>query len=253
MQRTAYYRLAYTAFAIILLIACWETNLASAAALNTGIPQESIRLRIVANSDTIRDQWIKREVKRAVTDEMNSWVAKPQSIEEAREAVQSHLPELDQAIAQVLQRNHFDYTFQAELESTPFPTKMFGERVYPAADYEALLITLGEAQGQNWWCVLFPPLCFVDAVQAKEPEQSEKPEQSKTEPVEKTVTAEKPEKAVKLGTVEKAGKSSQAESVRQPSEEKEVSLKQASAHTEIHFFLWDMMLKLVSFIKGEPA
>jgi stage II sporulation protein R len=213
MQRSAYYRLAYTAFAIILLIASWETNLASAAALNTGIPQEAIRLRIVANSDTIRDQWIKREVKRAVTEEMDRWVGQPQTIEEAREAVQSHLPDLDQAIAQVLQHNHFDYSFQAELESTPFPTKMFGERVYPAANYEALLITLGGAQGQNWWCVLFPPLCFVDAVQVKEPEQPEKTE----------------------------------------SVEKQVSLKQAAARTEIHFFLWDMMVKLVSMMKGEPA
>jgi stage II sporulation protein R len=159
----------------------------------------------------------------------------------------------------VLQRNHFNYSFQAELESTPFPTKMFGERVYPAAEYEALLITLGEAQGQNWWCVLFPPLCFVDAVQAKETEQPEKTEPSKTESAEslekgsKVDKTEKPVSADTSATAKKAGKSNQAESVQQPSEEKEVTLKQATAHVEVHFFLWDMMLKLVSFIKGEPA
>jgi stage II sporulation protein R len=153
----------YIAFAIIVLLASWESNRASAALVEQTIPQESIRLRILANSDAPREQWIKREIRDAVNARIAGWVQGPQEIEEARRQINSRLPELNDLVGKMLSANGFDYGYNVELGSVPFPTKMYGDKVYPAGDYEALLITLGEGKGQNWWCVLFPPLCFVDA------------------------------------------------------------------------------------------
>src|SRR5205085_1498387 len=109
------------------------------------------------------DQWIKREVRDAIVEQMNEWVKKPQGIEAAREAVRAHLPELSELVGETLQKNGFAYSYELELGQVPFPAKMYGDQVYPAGDYEALRVSIGTAEGQNWWCVLFPPLCFVDS------------------------------------------------------------------------------------------
>ncbi|MDB5054170.1 MAG: spoIIR [Bacilli bacterium] len=160
-------------FAIILLITCWESNRTNIALADSVIPEQSIRLRILANSDTVADQAMKRRVRDAVIAQMNTWVKEPDGIVSARRIVQEQLPALRELVGSQLAAYGYEYKFQVELGKVPFPTKMYGNRVYPAGDYEALRITLGLGEGQNWWCVLFPPLCFVDAVSgeavAKEP------------------------------------------------------------------------------------
>jgi stage II sporulation protein R len=152
------------AFAIIVLITCWESNRNNIALADSAIPEQSIRLRILANSDTIEDQVMKRRVRDAVIAQMNTWVKEPDGIANARRVVLEQLPALQALVKRELTANGYDYTAQVELGKVPFPTKMYGSRVYPAGDYEALRITLGRGEGQNWWCVLFPPLCFVDAI-----------------------------------------------------------------------------------------
>jgi stage II sporulation protein R len=151
-------------FAIIVLISCWEFNRNNIALADSAIPEQSIRLRILANSDTVEDQMMKRRVRDAVIAQMNTWVKEPDGIERARRVVLEHLPVIDAIVKRELALYGYDYTVRVELRKVPFPTKMYGSRVYPAGDYEALRITLGRGEGQNWWCVLFPPLCFVDAV-----------------------------------------------------------------------------------------
>jgi stage II sporulation protein R len=155
-------RYSYTIFALILLILCWEYNLSNAALAQSVIPEESIRLRILANSDAPEDQWIKRKIRDEVVKHMNEWVQEPGSIIEARSEVESRLPEFDRLVGEVLRSYGFQYTYSVELGRVDFPTKMYGSQVYPAGQYEALRVSLGEGEGQNWWCVLFPPLCFVD-------------------------------------------------------------------------------------------
>ncbi|GIP40925.1 hypothetical protein J31TS4_42050 [Paenibacillus sp. J31TS4] len=158
-----YSRYAYVAFALVMLLLCWEMNKMNTALATAGIPEEAIRLRILANSDTVQDQAVKRLIRDAIVAEISSWVAGPASIEEARGQVLAHLPEIHLLIAELLEQKGFAYTFQVELGQADFPTKLYGSRVYPAGSYEALKVTLGGGEGQNWWCVLFPPLCFVDA------------------------------------------------------------------------------------------
>ncbi|MEX2459732.1 MAG: stage II sporulation protein R [Paenibacillaceae bacterium] len=151
-------------FVIIVLISSWESNRNNIALADSAIPEQSIRLRILANSDSIEDQVMKRRVRDAVIAQMNTWVKEPDGIENARRVVREQLPALQTLVTSELALYGYHYTVQVELGQVPFPTKMYGTRVYPAGNYEALRITLGRGEGQNWWCVLFPPLCFVDAV-----------------------------------------------------------------------------------------
>lgn len=156
-------------FSIVMLLMSWEGQMvdtAAAAGARGGIPQESIRLRILANSDGTGDQLVKRRVRDAVVEQMNGWVAQlenPQSLDEARRVIRDHLPAIEEQVGRTLQQYGKTYDYQVELGTVPFPTKMYGGAVYPAGDYEALRVTLGEGKGKNWWCVLFPPLCFIDA------------------------------------------------------------------------------------------
>lgn len=164
--------LALAGMALILLMMIWETNRSNAAVNHAAIPEESIRLRILANSDSPRDQWVKREVRDAIMSQMESWAVGPQSLEEARGTIGTHLPELQQLVGQTLQANDAQYPFTVELAEVPFPAKVYNGKTYPAGNYESLRVTLGVGDGQNWWCVLFPPLCFVDVVSTEKANQT---------------------------------------------------------------------------------
>lgn len=126
------------------------------------IPEQAIRLRILANSDQPKDQWLKRKVRDAIVQEMKSWKNKPRSIQEARQLIQQKLPRFQQISEQTLAKYGHSDPIQVDFGQVPFPTKKYGDQVYPAGNYEALRVTIGEGKGGNWWCVLFPPLCFID-------------------------------------------------------------------------------------------
>jgi stage II sporulation protein R len=133
------------------------------AAEATGmIPQDSVRLRIIANSDSEADQTLKRQVRdeiiKAVADEVRG-IDNPN---DARQAIQKALPKFNEIARRVVKEKGYSYSVTTDYGMVPFPTKLYGDKVYPAGEYEALRIRIGEAKGQNWWCVLFPPLCFVD-------------------------------------------------------------------------------------------
>lgn len=151
-------------FVLVLLMTGWEIQRLQVIMASDAIPKEAIRLRILANSDTITDQAIKRKVRDAVVAQMNEWAKQPMDIEEARVVIQDNMPVLNRIVGEVLESHGFSYNYNVELAKVPFPTKLYGNKLYPAGEYEALRITLGQGQGANWWCVLFPPLCFVDAV-----------------------------------------------------------------------------------------
>jgi stage II sporulation protein R len=126
------------------------------------IPNEAIRLRILADSDSEKDQEIKRKVRDAVNAEITSWVENLVSLEEARNVIKEGIPELQKIAEDVVAEHGSNQTVKTEFNKVKFPTKLYGQYLYPAGEYEAVLITLGEGTGSNWWCVLFPPLCFLD-------------------------------------------------------------------------------------------
>lgn len=139
----------------------WQ-NGPSQAAGQGPIPQEAIRLRILANSDTPADQTVKRQVRDAVNSDITGWVRNLKSPGQAETVIRSHMPELREIVKQTLRKVHASETFDMKLGQADFPTKMYGNYVYPAGKYQALVISLGAGKGANWWCVLFPPLCFLD-------------------------------------------------------------------------------------------
>lgn len=127
------------------------------------IPDEAIRLRILANSDDDDDQKIKRVVRDEVNQEITKWVETMTDIDEARDRIEQGIPEIETIVDDVLHKEQKPREFTVSYgENVTFPTKVYGDFLYPAGEYEAVLITLGEGQGSNWWCVLFPPLCFLD-------------------------------------------------------------------------------------------
>lgn len=146
---------------LALVFFFWQ-NQAVQANQKGPIPQDAIRLRILANSDSPADQVVKRQVRDAVNQNITQWVQNLKSSSEAEQVIRQHLPELRQVVSQTLKKVHADPSFRIKIGQADFPTKMYGTYVYPAGRYHALVITLGSGQGANWWCVLFPPLCFLD-------------------------------------------------------------------------------------------
>ncbi|MGP7817028.1 stage II sporulation protein R [Niallia sp. 01092] len=126
------------------------------------IPSDAIRLRILANSDNEEDQALKRKVRDAVNKEITTWVSELTSKEEAKKLLQSKLPEIQQIAEKVVEEENKNQSVKVKFGKVDFPTKLYGQFLYPAGEYEAILITLGKGEGANWWCVLFPPLCFLD-------------------------------------------------------------------------------------------
>ncbi|MFC5647774.1 stage II sporulation protein R [Paenibacillus solisilvae] len=234
------YRTSYTYlfFAIVMLLMCWEGQRADAAIAGGDIPKDSIRLRILANSDSAADQAVKRYVRDAVVAEINTWVSGPQTIDQARQTIRAHIHDIEQVIGTKLASRGFTYGFKAELSVVPFPTKIYGNKVYPAGNYEALRITLGSGAGQNWWCVLFPPLCFVDAV------SGEASAADNDQPVNKDGKAQN----VSVSKQD-TGKQTQAAAVDAGAQQ----ANNASAEQqepEVKFFLWEMIKAIINFIKN---
>lgn len=159
-------KLAFFMFVIILsliIIPQFFSKKADGAEDYQVIPDEAIRLRILANSDSKEDQRIKRKVRDAVSIEIEKWVKDIDDIEEARALIESRQDDIKQIVASTLNKHQYDKSFSVEYsDKVQFPTKLYGSYVYPAGEYEAVLISIGKGEGANWWCVLFPPLCFLD-------------------------------------------------------------------------------------------
>jgi len=151
-----------TGFALFLGLTALIGQFASASS-SPLIPEDAIRIRIIANSDNESDQTIKYKVRDDVAAFIESWGIMPAAHDEARKLIQAQLPQIQQLVDTKLRDYGASYSGKAELAKVPFPEKMFDGDSYAAGDYEALRITLGEGVGVNWWCVLFPPLCLTAA------------------------------------------------------------------------------------------
>lgn len=121
-----------------------------------------IRFHVVANSDTPLDQSIKRQVRDVAIAALAEEFAGVSHREEARRVITNSLPKLELAAKAKLSEAGLDYQPQAEFGFYNFPTRSYMGFNLPAGRYEAVRLVLGEGRGENWWCVLFPPLCFVD-------------------------------------------------------------------------------------------
>ena len=117
---------------------------------------------------------MKMKVKEAVLAYMEYKMPQHTDLAQTREWVGEHLGELGDIAQAVICGESYDYPVHLELTTSYFPEKTYGDVTFPAGEYEALRIEIGEAKGHNWWCVLYPNLCFIDAVHAVVPEDGKK-------------------------------------------------------------------------------
>lgn len=129
------------------------------------IPSESIRFRIIPNSNNIEDVFIKEKVLENITPEITGY--ENESIESARKLVNSKLEVIDNKVKEVLDKYKYDEKYKINLGLNYFPEKKYNGQVYEKGYYESLVIELGDAKGDNFWCVLFPPLCLMEVEKTK--------------------------------------------------------------------------------------
>lgn len=136
------------------------------------IAEEILRLHVVANSDSEEDQALKMEVKESIVTYLRGIMGDAKSVEEARLEIQKRLPEIEDLAREKMKMEGYDYEADAVLGKCYFPVKEYGDMTFPAGEYEALKVNLGKSAGKNWWCVMYPTLCFVDSTYQIVPETS---------------------------------------------------------------------------------
>lgn len=140
--------------------------------VSTDIANNVFRLHVIANSDSEEDQNLKYKVRDHLLAYMNSICENCQSKEEAILIVQQHKNTFEQIANDTVKEEGYSYTININIGNFEFPTKHYGDISLPAGYYDALRVEIGEAKGQNWWCVMFPPLCFVDISSGVVPDES---------------------------------------------------------------------------------
>lgn len=162
---------------LIVLILCiysaWNTHNGQRERGLTN--QDFIRFHVIANSDSDRDQELKQKVRDGLLKKINEDLAIEAiangtgdpggqlTLSRSREYIQENLDEIETAAGEILREEGCDFQVTAELGARFVPEKTYGNLVFPAGNYEALNVTIGEGKGHNWWCVLFPPLCLIGA------------------------------------------------------------------------------------------
>ena len=143
-----------------------------AKSVSSDIAESVFRLHVIANSDSQEDQNLKYIVRDNLLSYMNEICANVSSKEEAIEIAKQNETGFKQIAIQTIQEQDYSYDVNVRIGNFEFPTKQYGDISLPVGYYDALRVEIGEAKGQNWWCVMFPPLCFVDVSSGIVPEES---------------------------------------------------------------------------------
>lgn len=143
-------------------VKAYKTNESTDEIAFSPTPDELIRFHVLANSDSEQDQELKRAVRDAILKEVSPRLAVSQSLDESRDILKQLSTDMEDIGGTVVKDWGKDYSVRTEYGDFSFPTKSYGSLVLPAGQYEALRVVIGEGKGSNWWCVLFPPLCFID-------------------------------------------------------------------------------------------
>lgn len=145
----------------------------SAARTEDTIANSVIRLHIRANSNDIKDQELKLKVRDRILKEAGQRFNNSRDIATAREYTKENLNTITEIAKDEIQKNGYNYNVKASFGKADFPTRIYGDMTLPAGTYEALVVEIGSGKGENWWCVMFPPLCFVEEAYAGIDEESE--------------------------------------------------------------------------------
>lgn len=151
---------------LLCLIICFifTMSVSYAKAVGNDISNSVLRLHIVANSDSDIDQNLKFLVRDRIISEASQLFVSSSSAKESAEIAKASLDKICLIAQSEIAKNGFSYPVSAEVTKCAFPTKSYGSITLPGGQYTALKINIGEAKGQNWWCVMYPPLCLADGV-----------------------------------------------------------------------------------------
>ena len=155
---------------VFIYIALLSFNYSKAVSSN--LSDSVFRLHIIANSDSSEDQELKLKVRDNIINYMNTLTSSSSDKKDVISMVNNHLDSFKEIALNTLKENGYNYDVNIEIGNFNFPTKTYGDISFPAGNYDALKIEIGDAIGQNWWCVLFPPLCFVNSSTGIVPEDS---------------------------------------------------------------------------------
>lgn len=154
--------------AFVLTVACSFTSFFSFARQCEDIPNHVLRLHVLANSDTSEDQELKLYVRNRILTESAGMLDGITDRKEAEQVVRRNMPRLKAAAAEEIAQRGYQYPVDIELENVYFTTRQYRQVTLPAGTYDALRVTIGQAQGKNWWCVMFPPMCLPAAEEKEE-------------------------------------------------------------------------------------
>lgn len=145
---------------------------AKASEIQEDIANKIIRFHVIANSDSTEDQNLKLAVKEAVITYMSPLLADSKDINETRSILEENTNNIIAIAQDIISQNGYSYTVTAYLTKSYFPVKSYGDVTFPSGEYEAYKIEIGDSLGKNWWCVMYPPLCFIDASHGVLPDSS---------------------------------------------------------------------------------
>lgn len=140
--------------------------------IQKSIASHIIRLHVVANSDSEKDQQLKISVKDKIVACLQEKLKDADNLNDARTIIRNETERIEQMATEEMRKQGYDYIATASLGNSYFPIKKYGDLTFPAGEYEALRVQIGEAKGQNFWCVMYPTLCFVDSTYQVVPEES---------------------------------------------------------------------------------
>ena len=161
MNKSIFYRVLLVILLLIVFV-CFSAY-SYVTAVSNGIADSVFRLHVIANSDSAEDQNLKY---------MNSLCSSTSSKEEAMRIANENIDDFTKIAQDVIYQNGYNYSVDVSVGSCDFPTKEYGDVSLPAGTYDALRVKIGSASGHNWWCVMFPPLCFVDVSSGIVPDDS---------------------------------------------------------------------------------
>ena len=142
--------------------------------LQQQIAGKVLRFHVLANSNSEKDQELKLKVRDAIGGLLQEEMAQVENREECVRCITEWIPQIEQTAMAVIKENGYEYSVCARLEETDFPVKTYGAFTFPSGRYEALRVTIGEGAGENWWCVLYPNMCFENSMYEVIDEHGEK-------------------------------------------------------------------------------
>lgn len=148
----------------VVLLAVMGMQYGNRCRLQQSIAGKVLRFHVLANSDSDTDQQLKLKVRDAVGAQMAEMLEDAESLTDCERLVTENIEEIRRTAEEVIARQGYDYTVEAFLQEVSFPVKTYGDYTFPAGEYEALELVIGAGEGHNWWCVMYPNMCFSGTV-----------------------------------------------------------------------------------------